>query len=129
VGGGERWWNKEHVVTEFLNQFMLPDKKNTNWKRGIPRSWIRPEWHTALIVIHRYITCKGRFSLVYIYHIRILIHLNGDYPLNIPYFLLKIFTKMSKRVWSLYTNAKSSLFHQVQIKTLVMYSLSELLKP
>jgi hypothetical protein len=56
-------------------------------------------------------------------------HLNGDYPLNLPYFLLKILTKMSKRVQSLSTNAKSSLFHQVLIKTLVMSSLRELQKP
>jgi hypothetical protein len=56
-------------------------------------------------------------------------HLNGDYPLNIPYFLLKRLTKMSKRVQSLSTNAKSSLFHQVLIKNLVMSALSELQKP
>ena len=117
------------MVTEFVNQFLLPDKKNPDWRRGIPHSWIRPEWHMALIVIHRYITCEGRFSLVYIYHIRILMHLNGDYPLNIPYFLLKSLTKMSKRVQSLSTNAKSSMFHQVLIKTLVMSALSELQKP
>jgi hypothetical protein len=53
-------------------------------------------------------------------------YLNGDYPLNLPYFLLKILTKMSKRVLSLSTNSKSSLFHQVLTKNLVMSSLSEL---
>jgi hypothetical protein len=56
-------------------------------------------------------------------------HLNGDYPLNMPYFLLKSLTKMSKRVKSLSTNVKSSLFHQVLIKTLVMSTLRELQKP
>jgi hypothetical protein len=126
VVGGERWWKIENVVTEFVNQFLLPDKQNPNWKRGVPCSWIRPEGNTALILIHRYITCESRFSLLYIYHIRILMNLNGDYPLNIPYFLLKRLTKMSKRVQSLSTNAKSSLFHQVLIKTLVMSALREL---
>ena len=24
--GGERWWKKEHMVTDFVNQFLLPDK-------------------------------------------------------------------------------------------------------
>ena len=129
VVGGERWWKKEHVVTEFVNQFLLPDKKNPDWRRGIPRSQIRTEWHMDLIVIHRYITYEGRFSLVYIYNVRILMHLNGDYLLNLPYFLLKSLTKMSKRVQSLSTNAKSSLFHQVLIKTLVMSALRELQKP
>jgi hypothetical protein len=56
-------------------------------------------------------------------------HLNGDYPLNLPYFLLKSLTKMSKKVQSISTNAKGSLFHQVLIKTLVMSSLNELQKP
>jgi hypothetical protein len=129
VVGGERWWNKEHVVTELVNQFLLPNKENLDWKRGIPRRWIQLEWHTALIVIHKYITYEGRFSLVYIYHIRIQMHLNGDYHLNIPYILLKILKKMSKRVQSLSTNAKSNLFHQVLIKTLVMSALSELQNP
>ena len=124
--GGERWWKKEYVVTEFVNQFLLLDKQNPDWRTGIPCSWVRPKLHTALVVIHRYITYEGRFSLVYIYHIRILMHLNGDYPLNLPYFLLKSLTKMSKKVQSISTNAKGSLFHQVLIKTLVMSALNEL---
>jgi hypothetical protein len=41
VVGGERWWKKEHVVTEFVNQFLLPDKKNPDWRKGVPHSWIR----------------------------------------------------------------------------------------
>jgi hypothetical protein len=56
-------------------------------------------------------------------------HLNGDYPLNFPYFLLKILAKMSKRVQSHPATAKSSLFHQVLIKTLVVSSLREVQKP
>jgi hypothetical protein len=36
---------------------------------------------------------------------------------------------MSKKVQSLSTNAKNSLFHQVLIKTLVMSALNELQKP
>jgi hypothetical protein len=127
--GGERWWKKEHVVMEFVNQFLLPYNQNPDWKKGFPHSWIRYEWHTTLIIIHRYITCEGRFFLVYIYHIRLLMHINGDYPLNLPYFLLKSLSKMSKRVQSHPTTAKGSLFHQVLIKTLVVSTLSEVQKP
>jgi hypothetical protein len=127
--GGERWWKKENVVMEFVNQFLIPEKQNPNWKKGIPHSWVKKEWHTTLLIIHRYITCEGRFSLVYLYHIRLLIHINGDYPLNLPYFLLKSLSKMSKRVQSHPATAKGSLFHQGLIKTLVISSLNEVQRP
>jgi hypothetical protein len=56
-------------------------------------------------------------------------HLNEDYPLNLPYFLLKILAKMSKRVHSHPASTKGSLFHQVLIKTLVVSDLREIQKP
>jgi hypothetical protein len=31
--GAERWWKKEHVIIEFVNQFLLPD-----WKKGVPHN-------------------------------------------------------------------------------------------
>jgi hypothetical protein len=83
---GERWWKKENVVMEFVNQFLIPKKKHPNWSKGITYSWVRKEWHTSLLIICRYITCEGRISLVYLYHIKPLIHINGDYPLNLHYF-------------------------------------------
>jgi hypothetical protein len=110
---------------EFLNQFLIPEKQNPNSRQGIPHSWVRKEWHTALLIIHMYITCEGRFSLVHIYHIRLLIHVNGDYPLNLPYLLLNILSKMSKRIQSHPATAKNSLFHQGLIKMLVLFSLNE----
>jgi hypothetical protein len=52
-------------------------------------------------------------------------HLNGDSPLCFPLFLLKIFSKMSKRIQTHPTTASKSPFHQRLIKTLVMYALGE----
>jgi hypothetical protein len=122
---GEIWWKKENVVMEFVNQFLILEKQNTNWNKGIPHNWIRKESHTALLIIHRYITCEGRFSLVYLYHIRLLIHINGNYPLNLLYLLLKRLSKMSKRVKSHPATTKGSIFHQGLIRTLVVFSLNE----
>jgi len=109
--GGERWWKKENVVMEFVNQFLIPKKQNANLKNGITHIWVKKEWHISFLIIHKYITCEGRFSLVYLYHVKLLIHINGDYPLNLPYFLLKILSKMSKRVHSHPAIANDSLFH------------------
>ena len=41
VVGGEQWWKKEDLVTKFVNQFFLPDKKKSDWIKGVPHSWIR----------------------------------------------------------------------------------------
>jgi hypothetical protein len=59
----------------------------------------------------------------------LLMHINGDYPLNLPYFLLKSLSKMSKRVQSHPATTKGSLFHQVLIKTLIVSALSEVQRP
>jgi hypothetical protein len=40
---GERWWKKENVVMEFVNQFLIRETKNPNWSQGIPHSWVRKE--------------------------------------------------------------------------------------
>jgi hypothetical protein len=121
---GERWWKKENVVMEFVNQFLIPEKKNPNWSKGIPHSWVRKEWHTALLIIHRYITCEGKVFLVYLYHIRLLIHINGDYPLNLPYFLLKVYPRCLRGSNPILLQQKIVSFIQGLIRTLVVFSLN-----
>jgi len=78
-----------------------------------------------MLIIHSYITCEGHFSLVHLYYIRLLIHVNGDYRINIPYLLLKILYNMSKRIQKHPAATNNSLFHQGLIKTLVIFSLNE----
>jgi hypothetical protein len=53
-------------------------------------------------------------------------HLNGDKEMNLPFYLLKILTKMSKRIQNYPEAAHRSLYHQGFIKILVLFSLSEL---
>jgi hypothetical protein len=56
---GERWWKKEMLPVEIVNQFLLPEHQSPNWSQGIPHNWMKKEWQTALMIIHRYITCEG----------------------------------------------------------------------
>jgi hypothetical protein len=49
-------------------------------------------------VVQRYITGEGHFSIVHCYHLCFLMHLSGDKELNLPFYLLKSLTKMSRRV-------------------------------
>jgi hypothetical protein len=56
---GERWWKKEMLPVEIINQFLLPEHQSPNWSQGIPQNWMKKEWQTALMIIRRYITCEG----------------------------------------------------------------------
>jgi hypothetical protein len=51
-----------------------------------------------MFAIQRYITGEGRFSIFHCYHIRFLMHLNDVKEMNLPFYLLKILTKISKRI-------------------------------
>jgi len=76
-------------------------------------------------VVQKYITCEGRFSTTYRYHMRFLLHLNGNSKINLPLFLLKSLTKMANKVQTHPKNAQYSLFHQGVIKVLVMQELNK----
>jgi hypothetical protein len=76
-------------------------------------------------VVQKYITCEGRFSTIHLYHMRFLLHLNGDNKMNLPYFLLKSLVKMSNKIQTHPNTAQYSIFHQGLIKVLVMQELNK----
>jgi hypothetical protein len=53
-------------------------------------------------------------------------HLSGNIEHNLPYYLLRSLTKMSRRVQGHHESAHKSLYHQGLIKLLVTFSLEEL---
>ena len=69
---------------------------SVKWKKGVPRSWLIHPWDEVAHVIQKFITCEGRFSVMYLYHIKLMQHLRGDCEINIPYFLLQSLSKTSK---------------------------------
>ena len=77
-------------------------------------------------MMKRYITSEGRLYIVHCYHLRFLMHLSGYKELNLPYYLLKILTKISRRVQIHPEFSHESLYHQGLIKLLVSFSLEEL---
>jgi hypothetical protein len=39
----ERWWKKEDMPMEIVNQFLLLERQNPNWSQGIPQRWMKKE--------------------------------------------------------------------------------------
>jgi hypothetical protein len=123
------WFKKKKLPPELCNKFMVPEHQDPNWSQGILMAWIKEDWKGDLAVVKRYITCEGRFIIVHCYHLHFLMHLSGDNELNLPYYLLKILTKMARRVQSHLESAHRSLYHQALIKCLVSFTLEELKIP
>lgn len=77
-------------------------------------------------IIQKIITCEGRFCVVFLYHIKLLMHLRGDCTISLPYFLLQSLTKMSKTMQKQRKNKDTSLHHFGLIKILIEFELQKI---
>jgi hypothetical protein len=82
---------------------------------------LKPRWHDLLMVVKQFVTCEGRYGLVFLYHLRLLMNFMG-YPLNMPFYFQRSLYKMSKRFKR--EKADSSLFHHGLIRLIVVHHLN-----
>jgi hypothetical protein len=73
------------------------------------------------MLVEQFVTCEGRYGLVFLYHLRLLMIFIG-YPLNMPFYFHRSLYKMSKRYKR--QQADNNLFHHGLIKLIVVYHLS-----
>lgn len=66
-----------------------------------------------------YITCEGRYNMVMIYHFKLMNHFTRRNPLNLPYFLHIILSKMAHQVKAKPNKIAGRLSHHGLIKILV----------
>ncbi len=92
---GLPWSKEEKSVGQVAKKtFFQPDEHPVEDKNGIRRTSLPHPWGEVSYQIMKYISCEGRFSIVYGYHFRLLNELRYgmDLPvarkLNLPYFLL-----------------------------------------
>jgi hypothetical protein len=67
------------------------------------------------------VTCEGRYGLVFLYHLWLLMNFI-NYPLNMPHYLLHSLYKMSKNFKC--EKDDSSIFHHCLIKLIIVHYLS-----
>jgi hypothetical protein len=87
----------------------------------MPITTLKPRWHDLLVIFKQFVTCEGRYGLVFLYHLRLLMNFIG-YPLNMTHYFLRSLYKMSKRFKR--EKADSSLFHHGLIKVIIVHHLS-----
>ena len=90
-------WDKEErkMGQKAKKEFFLPEEQFSEDKNGVRRTSLQPFWSEVSLQIMKYITCEGRFSIVYGYHFQFLTELRhqmdlpSEQKLSIPYFLLQ----------------------------------------
>ena len=119
---GKKWFKKQHIDEKAWNLYINKSRKAHNWINGITRSLLKSPWDELAYLIQKYIKCEGRFSLIFLYHIRILQNLNQKKLLNMPYYLLHNLQKMSMQ-FKKNKNKERSKYQHGLIKMMVEHEL------
>jgi hypothetical protein len=91
---GQRWF-KNSKVDEVSWSLLFTSRKIVSCDRGMPLTTLKPRWHDLLAIVKQFVTCEGRYGLVFLYHLRLLMNFIG-YPLNMPHYLLRSLTRCPK---------------------------------
>jgi hypothetical protein len=121
---GEKWFKNAKIEDVPWSLFMA-SRKSTCCTKGIPIAFLKPRWHSLVLILKQFVTCEGRYGLVFLYHIRLLMIFIG-FELNMPFYLLMSLYKMSKRYKRQSINSLSSLFHHRLVKILLVSHLSQI---
>jgi hypothetical protein len=120
---GQRWTKGQPVDKKLCTQLLKPQYRETQWSEGTSRSWLEPQWAQLLAILQRYLTCEGRYTIIFPCHARLLLHFTGTL-LNIPFFLLKSLKRMAEQVQKA-NEFRGSLFHFGLVKILIKSALSK----
>jgi hypothetical protein len=116
---GKRWFNNLKV-DEVPWPLLFTSRKIISCDKGMPVTALKSRWHDLLAIIKQFVTCEGRYGLMFLYHLRLLMNFI-DFPLNMPHYLLRSLYKMAKQFKR--EKDDSSLFHHYLIKIIIVHHL------
>jgi hypothetical protein len=85
---GARIFSRKHIIRGAQQNFFLPGEQIIFKGRGIQLSSLPPPWPGVAKFIKHYLTCEGRYQVVYQHELLLLSHLRHNRHVNIPYYLL-----------------------------------------
>ena len=121
---GEKWFKTTITKNLEFRSYLKPEHRNVVWKKSVPSTWLEERWKQLLKTILVYITCEGRYNREMIYHFKLMNHLRGKSPLNLPFYLHRSLEKMAHQVKAQPTKIAGRLSHHGLIQLLIQ----ELLK-
>ena len=108
---GEIWFKQKKLDLSYYEPNLKP-RCQKGCKAIFPFSHLLERYSLLMRQIIRYFTCEGRYSRIYSYHIRLLIHFTKVKIMNLPYYLFWSIDKMASLVKKIsYDRQMPSLFH------------------
>ena len=85
---GELWFKARKLEKEDWCQDILnTEHRESDLVKGVPRKWLLEKYYNLLFIIQIYFTCEGRYSWIFKYHFKQLLHFTGKKEIYLPYFL------------------------------------------
>jgi len=69
---GEKYFKGIVMDRGIYQKFLKPEHLDLDWMKVISIGWIKEEYCTMLVYLHKFLTCKGRYAITFIYHLNIL---------------------------------------------------------
>jgi len=91
---GDKWYKTQDLDEHYYEPYIKPQYIN-EVKRDFPFKFLEDKYVPMMKIIMKYFTCEGKFSRLYTYHIRLLMHFTRVMMLNLPYFLFKNIENMA----------------------------------
>jgi hypothetical protein len=85
---GDRWFNRKTHLPDAQKGFLINTERVQTKGRGVDINSLPEPWGKVAEFLKRYITCEGRYQVVYFSDFILLSHLRHQKLINIPYFLL-----------------------------------------
>jgi hypothetical protein len=92
---GTRQFSRKHVIGDVQQSFFLAGERRVPKGRGVQLGSLPPPWPEVARFIKHYLTCEGRYQVVYQHDFLLLSHLRHGKRVNIPYFLLGCLKNMA----------------------------------
>jgi hypothetical protein len=102
----------------------LPGEQVEPKARGVQLSSLPPPWPKVAEFVKNYLTCEGRYQVVYQYDFVLLSHLRHARLVNIPYYLLGCLRNMSHYCRQA-KNPILSLTHHCLVQLLIQKGFSQ----
>jgi len=119
-------WSKRQLLDRFYYEPYIKPSYMRHLSIVFPFRVLRDEFAPLMKLIIRYFSCEGRFSRLYAYHVRLLMHFTRVRMMNIPFFMCHNIERMVPLVQRKSpTHQHKSIYHYALIKIIVMHQLAQ----